>query len=319
MFYENKKVLVTGGTGFVGTNIVEALLKAKAQVVVPIHKRQASLKSKDIAFIEADLMKQKDCLKVCHGVDYVFHAAGEVSAAAATVNNPMPPIVANLILTSQILQAAWSTGIKRILIFSSSTGYPLAEHPLKENEMWASDPPPVYFGYGWMRRYFEKLATFVHSRSNTKIALVRPTAVYGKYDDFNPKTSHVIPSLIRRALARESPFTVWGTGKEVRDFLHISDLAQGCLLALEKYAVCDPVNIGYGRSVTVKEIVTIILDAVGYGEARIEFDTSKPTTVPFRAFNIEKAKRKLGFLPKVSIIDGLTDTVKWYKKIYMKL
>ena len=121
MFYKNKKVLVTGGTGFVGTHIVEALLKEKAKVVVPLHKRKPIVKNKNITFIKADLTRQANCLKVCNGVDYVFHAAGEVSAAAATVNNPMPPIVANLILTAQILQAAWSSGVTRILIFSSST------------------------------------------------------------------------------------------------------------------------------------------------------------------------------------------------------
>jgi GDP-L-fucose synthase len=314
MFYKNKKVLVTGGTGFVGTNIVEALLNEKAKIVVPLHKRKPIVKSKCITFIKADLTKQSDCLKVCRGVDYVFHAAGEVSAAAATVNNPMPPIVANLILTAQMLQAAWSSNVARILIFSSSTGYPLAKHPLKEEEMWGKEPPAVYFGYGWMRRYFEKLAAFVHSRSNTKIALVRPTAVYGRYDDFNPKTSHVIPALIRRALAKENPFVVWGTGKEVRDFLHISDLAKGCLLALEKYAVCDPVNIGCGRSITVKEIVTVILQAAGYTGATIQFDASKPATVPYRVIDTSKGKRFLGFTPAVKLEDGLRDTVDWYKK-----
>jgi GDP-L-fucose synthase len=305
---------VTGGTGFVGTHIVEALLKEHAKVVVPLHKRKPIIKNKNITFIKADLTRQTDCLKVCKGVDYVFHAAGEVSAAAATVNNPMPPIVANLILTSQILQAAWSSDVKRVMIFSSSTGYPLARHPLREDEMWKKEPPAVYFGYGWMRRYFEKMSAFVHSRSNTKIALVRPTAVYGRYDDFNPKTSHVIPALIRRALAKENPFVVWGTGKEVRDFLHISDLARGCLLALEKHAVCDPVNIGCGCGVTVKEIVMIILQAAGCPDVKIKFDTSKPTTVPYRVIDTSKAKRVLGFAPTVAFKDGLRDTVDWYKR-----
>jgi len=298
----------------VGTHIVEALLKEKAKVVVPLHKRKPIVKNKNITFIKADLTRQANCLKVCNGVDYVFHAAGEVSAAAATVNNPMPPIVANLILTAQILQAAWSSGVTRILIFSSSTGYPLAKHPLKEEEMWGKEPPAVYFGYGWMRRYFEKLAAFVHTRSNTKIALVRPTAVYGRHDDFNPKTSHVIPALIRRALAKEDPFVVWGTGKEARDFLHISDLARGCLMALEKYAVCDPVNIGCGRSMTVEEIVRVVLRAAGYSGAKILFDVSKPATVPCRVIDTSKAKKVLGFVPAVAFEDGLLDTIEWYRK-----
>ena len=314
MFYKNKKVLVTGGTGFVGTHIVEALLQEKAKIIVPLHRRKPIIKNKNITFIKADLTRQADCLKVCAGVDYAFHAAGEVSAAAATVNNPMPPITANLILTSQILQAAWSTNIKRLMIFSSSTGYPLAKHPLKEEEMWRADPPPVYFGYGWMRRYFEKLSIFVHGRSNTKIALVRPTAVYGRYDDFNPKTSHVIPALIRRAVEKQNPFKVWGTGEEVRDFLHIRDLARGCLLALEKYAVCDPINIGCGKTITVKELVTIINRAAGNKDVKLKFDHTKPATVPYRYLSVAKAKKVLRFSPAVSIADGLADTVDWYTK-----
>lgn len=314
MFYKNKKVLVTGGTGFVGTHIVEALLKEKAKIIVPVHKRKPIITHKSITFIKADLTRQSDCLKVCNGADYVFHAAGEVSAAAMTVNNPMPSIVANLVLTSQVLQAAWSLNVSRIQIFSSSTGYPLADHPLKEEEMWTKEPAPVYFGYGWMRRYFEKLAAFVHMRSNTKIALVRPTAVYGRYDDFNPKTSHVIPALIRRAVERQDPYVVWGSGEETRDFLNAVDLARGCLLALEKYACCEPINIGYGKSVKVKDVVRIINAVAGNGDAHIVFDTSKPETVSCRAFSIDKAKRILGFKPTIDIKEGLFDTVKWYQK-----
>ena len=314
MFYKDKKVLVTGGTGFVGTHFVQALLEQGARVVrIPVHKRQPLIKHESIETVSADLNNLADCLKVCEGMDYVIHAAGAVAAAGVTVTNPMSAIAANLILTVRVLEAAWSKGVKRTLIFSSgTTAYPDADYPVKEEEMWNAPPPAVYFGYGWMRRYLELLSGFVASKSDMGLAICRPTAVYGRHDDFDPKTSHVIPALIRRAVEKENPFVVWGTGNEIRDFLHVTDLVRGCLLLLEKHAKCDPVNIGYGKTVTIKEIVEIILKAAGHEDADVRFDASKPTTIPVRMVNTDKAKELLGFIHHVSLADGLKDTVDWY-------
>jgi GDP-L-fucose synthase len=308
-------VLVTGGTGFVGTHIVEELLKNGAKVRMVIHKRPPIVKDHCIETIQADLTRREDCVRVAEGVDYIFHAAGAVASAAVTTSNPMEAIITNLILTSRMLQAAWICDIERILIFSSSTGYPVTDHPIKEEEMWNGPPHPTYFGYGWMRRYLEILGEYIATKSKVKVAIVRPTAVYGRWDNFDPKTSHVIPALIRRALNKENPYIVWGTGDEVRDFLHITDLARACLLMLEKCANCDPVNIGYGEAVTIKEVVNIIIKAAGHVEADIVFDTSKPTTIPRRIVDTSKAKRLLGFEPAVSLEEGLRDTVEWYAKI----
>jgi len=314
MFYKEKVVLVTGGTGFVGTHIVQELLKHEAKVRVPIHNRPLVIKDEHIETIKADLTKQEDCLQAVKGADYIFHAAGAVAAAAVTASNPMEAIIANLVLTSRILQAAWTGNVERILIFSSSTGYPVADYPIKEEQMWSGPPHPTYFGYGWMRRYLEILGEYISSKSKVKVAIVRPTAVYGRWDNFDPKASHVIPALIRRAVEKENPYVVWGTGDEVRDFLHITDLARGCLLMLEKCADCDPVNIGYGKVVTIKEIVNMILKAAGHTDAEVIFDASKPTTIPFRMVDTSKAKKILEFEPAVSLEEGLKDTVEWYKE-----
>lgn len=315
MFYEGRLVLVTGGTGFVGTHIVQELLKQGAKVRVPIHKRPLIIQDERIETIQVDLTKQEDCQAAARGVNYIFHAAGAVAAAAVTVSNPMAAIATNLVLTVQMLQAAWTEDVERFLLFSSSTGYPAADHPVKEEEFWSGPTHPSYFGYGWMRRYLERLAEFVASKSDVRIALVRPTAVYGRWDNFDPATSHVVPALIQKAVEKQDPYEVWGSGDEVRDFLHIKDLARGCLLMLEKYATCDPVNIGYGKAVTIKEIVQIILKAAGHKNAKVEFNTSKPTTIPLRMVNTSKAKRVIGFEPQVSLQEGLSDTVKWYKQM----
>jgi GDP-L-fucose synthase len=317
MFYRDKRVLVTGGTGFVGTHFVRALLDRNAKVRIPVHNRQPHFQHEAVEPVPCDITSLDDCLRICEKVDYVIHAAGAVAAAGVTVTNPMSAIASNLILTVRILEAAWSMEVKRILIFSSgTTAYPAVDYPIKEEEMWDAPPHPVYFGYGWMRRYLELLSQFVVSKSKMSIAICRPTAVYGRYDDFNPLTSHVIPALILRAIEKQNPYVVWGTGKEIRDFLHITDLVRGCLLLLEKYAVCDPVNIGYGKSVTVKRLVEVILKATGHEKVDVEFDTSKPTTIPVRMVETTKAKEILGFEPKVSLEDGLLDTVNWYKETF---
>ncbi len=313
MFYKGKKVLITGGTGFIGVNLAQELLKRGARVKITTHNRPLPF-SMDVETVKADLFMKEDCLNAVKGMDIIFHAAGAVSAAGTTVNNPISPVCDNLVLTSRVLEAAVAEGVDRCLIFSSSTAYPEADHPIKEDEMWLAEPYKVYFGYGWMRRYLEKLGQFISLKSKVKIALVRPTAVYGRWDDFDPVTSHVIPGLIRRALSKEDPYVVWGNGNEVRDFLHVSDLARGCADMIEKYAVCDPVNIGYGKTVTIKEIVDLILRHSGYSNAKVVYDTSKPSTIPFRMVDIDKARQLLGFEPAISLEEGLKDTITWYRE-----
>jgi GDP-L-fucose synthase len=312
MYYENGVTLVTGGAGFVGTHVVAALLAQNAKVRATVHERPIIVSDPRIELIKADLTSQADCRRVMAGVTNVFHCAGAVSAAGVTVNNPMSAITQNLTLTANVLEAAWATKVARVQIFGSSTGYPVSDHPIREDEMWSGPTHPSYFGYGWMRRYLERMGEFVHQRAGeTKVVIVRPTATYGRHDNFDPAASHVIPALIRKAVDKMDPFEVWGTGDEIRDFLHIEDLARGCLLALEKLPTCDPVNIGYGKVITVREIVEDILGAVGH-KPKVFFDATKPTTIPVRMVDCGKAKAELGFEPRITLRDGLADTVRWY-------
>jgi GDP-L-fucose synthase len=314
MFYKDKKVLVAGGTGFVGTNFVEELVRQGARVRVPVHRRPLRVKSELIETVEADLSRVEDCERVCKGMQYVVHCGGAVSAAAVTNSNPMAVITINLVVTSQMLQAAWSQGVERFMLPGSTTVYPAAERPIKEEEIWTGPTYPTYFAYGWMRRYLERMAEFVAEKSLMKIALLRPTAVYGRHDDFDPVRSHVIPALIRKAAEGMNPYEVWGTGDEVRDFFHISDMVSGCLLALEKHATCEAINLGYGRGFTIKDVVQTILKESGHDKAKVVFNSSKPTTIPFRVVDITKARTVLGWEPKVTLEAGLADTIKWYRE-----
>jgi GDP-L-fucose synthase len=313
-YFDNKTVLVTGGTGFVGTNFVKELTRFNTKIIVPIHKRGLSYHSEKIQPINADLNNIDDCLKICEKVDYIFHAAGMVSAARMTVNNPMTAISTNLIVTLKVLEAAMKKNVKKILLFSSgTTGYPPYDHAVSEDEMFKEDPADIYYGYGWSRRYTEILGNFASQKSNLKVAICRPTGVYGPYDDFNPSTSHVIPALIKRALGKENPYVVWGSGEEIRDFLHVRDLVHGCFLLLEKNSNSDPVNIGSGKEYKIRDIVKTILNLTDNRDVKIKFDNTKPTTIPVRKVNVDKAKKLLGFEMKISLEDGLKETIDWYK------
>lgn len=312
-FWKDKKVLVTGGTGFVGSHFVLQLLEAGARVSVPIHRREPKAwKLGQVKTFSADLEDPRACREALAGQEIVVHAAGAVSAAGVTTgSNPLSPITTNLILTANVLEAAWAVQSERILIFGSSTGYPETSHPVAEEEMWSGPPHSSYFGYGWMRRYLEKMAEFVQLRGGRGVALVRPTATYGPFDDFEPATSHVIPALVRRAVGRETPFEVWGTGAEERDFLYIEDLVRGSLLVLEKHAVCDPVNLGYGKAILIRQIVEIILGITGHKTEPV-FRADRPTTIPRRLVDCRKAGELLGFVPRVDLVDGLQKTVYFY-------
>lgn len=312
MFFADRPCLVTGGTGFVGSHVVEALLAAGARVRGTVHRRPPKVCDPRIEWVQADLENREDCRAAMRGISCVFHCAGAVAGAANTPEWAIGAIADNLTLTTRVVQAAWAEGVERLQLFSSSTGYPSTDQAVREEDFWTGPVHPAHFGYGWMRRYMERLAEFAAMKSPLKVALVRPTAVYGPYDDFTAATSHVIPALIHRAAAGEDPFVVWGTGDEVRDFLHCADLAAGCLAMVEKHAVCDPVNIGYGEGVSIRRLVGMILDALGRSNVDIRFDPEKPTTIPVRRTDCTKAHTLLGYKPRFTVEEGLRDTVRWY-------
>ncbi len=311
-FYHNKKVLVAGGTGFFGTYVVKELLKAGAQVRITTHKRDPIIDASLVEVLKADLTRLEDAVKVCQDVDYVFNCAGGVGAAGLYDKSPISSVTNTLITGVRVLEAAWKTGVKRLLMFSSSTGYPAYEHPVKEQEFWADDPHECYLGYGWMKRYLEKLFEFADKKSDMKLSVIRPTALYGPYDNYDLGSCHVVPALIRKAVERQSPYEVWGDGSQVRDFLHARDLARASLMMLEKKADADPVNIGYGKAITVKELVDIILEAADYSDADVKFLPDKPIAIPVRTVNCDKAKNEIGFEPEISLQEGIKETVEWY-------
>lgn len=312
MFYQNKKVLVAGGNGLIGSHTIQELLLRGAEVRATIHSKTPVIVNDQVEYIQCDLTKREDCTRVVQGIDYVILCAANTSGAAVMEKNPIAHITANLLINSQILEAACLAKVSRLLFVSSTTVYPAVTYPVKEEEGFTGEPHPSYFAVGWMKRYIEKLAEFYYQRYGLKIALIRPTNVYGPYDKFDFETSHVLPALMRRAVEKQNPFEVWGDGSAVRDFIYVSDLVEALLLTLENYAECQPLNIGSGQPVTIKESVELILKLTDNPAVAI-YDASKPTTIPLRVVDLTKAETILGFKPKVSLETGLRKTIDWYR------
>ena len=317
MYFKNKKVVVTGGSGFVGTHFIEELLNRGAQVRTYVHKTPLKinpLSLKDDERIEVlqniNLEKLEDAIKLIDGADYVVHCAGYIGHPSSIATDFQLSLNQITVITN-VLEACVKTNVERFLDLNSSTGYPDRRYSITEDEYWDDEPYISYYGYGWSRRYREKMMEHLSHFSDMKILICRGTAMFGPYDNFNPKTCHVIPALINRVLSGEDPFVVWGTADVVRDFLYVRDVVDGALLVLEKGESMKPYNIGAGTAITVGDIVDSVLRATNKNP-KVVYDETKPTTIPFRMVSTERIRIELGFEPKWTFEEGIKKTVDWY-------
>ena len=309
--YKDKRVVVTGGSGFVGTHYITELLSRGANVVTHTHERPLQIQDDRIEVLEnIDLENIDDCMKLVDGADYVVHSAGKI-CHPSDVSTDFQVALNQIAVITNVLEASYKSNVKGFVDVNSSTGYPDRRYAITEDEFWDDEPHESYFGYGWMRRYREKLMEFVTGFSDLKIALSRGTAMYGPYDNYDIKTCHVIPALINRVLSGEDPFVVWGTPDVVRDFLYVRDVVDGALLVLEKGESMRPYNVGAGSTVTVGDIVNAVLKATDKNP-KVVYDETKPTTIPFRMVSTERIQNELGFKPKYTFVEGIKKTVEWY-------
>ena len=312
-FLKGKKVVVTGGSGFLGTHFLKELVNRGARVRTSTNKSLLQYESDEvIVYRGLDLMNLDDCIKLTEGADYVIHCAGEV-AHPSSVPTDVQISLKQLNLIGNVLEACGKNGVKKFLDLNSSTGYPDIRRPITEDEYWIDEPYKSYYGYGWMRRYREKLMEHVSKFSGLEIGLARCTAIFGPHDNFNLKTCHVVPALIKRVLSDENPFIAWGSPDVVRDFLYVKDVVNGALLILEKGESMRPYNLGYGGGITIGQILDTILKVTNK-KPEVIWDDSKPTTIPFRAVSTDRIKNELGFEPKYSFEEGIKETIEWYIK-----
>lgn len=316
MFFKNKKILVAGGSGFVGVNLIQRLLDQGAQVTATLHKKDAVIKNDHVKYVRVDLEKPEDCKLVCEGIDHVFMCAANTSGAAVMEKTPLVHLTPNIRMNLNMLEAAYAAKIQKFLFISTNTVYPVAEHPVKEDEVATGDFFYKYFIVGWMKRFTEICCQMYAEKIKDpmKVVVVRPANMYGEFDDFEWETSHVIPALIRRFVERHKPVEVWGDGLDLKEFIYVQDFIDGMLLAMEKIDSFDPINIAVGKPCTVRDVINIIKRAANYEDAEIIYDATKPSMIRKRLIDPKKAKDLLGFEAKTSLEDGITKTVQWYRE-----
>jgi len=306
-FYQGKKVLVTGGTGLIGRPLVELLMGLGAIV------RIASLDDparapRGVEFSRVDLRDFNECVKVVEGCDYVFQLAGVKGSPAMTKQRPASFFVPTMMFNANMMEAARRQRVKRYL-FTSSIGVYSPAEVFHEEDVWKTFPSDNDRFAGWAKRMGELQAEAYQIEYGwDKISIVRPANVYGPYDNFDPNSAMVIPSLIYRALSGENPLVVWGDGSAIRDFIHAKDVARGMILVMEKgYNL--PVNLGSGASVSVRNIAEIIAENIP--SLKLEWDITKPSGDVKRLMDTTRAE-SIGIKPEISLREGISETIKWF-------
>ena len=282
-----------------------------------VHTRPLRFEDPSVEVVNADLTRAEDCRRAVEGVDIVFMCAANTAGAAVMASTPLVQVTPNILMNSQLLEAAYRAGVKKFVFLSSSAAYPPSgDRPVEEREMFQGDPYDVYFAVGWMKRYTEVLCRMYSEKITPRMpcVVVRPSNLFGPYDKYDPRTSHMMAALIRRAVERQNPYVVWGTGEDVRDMIYVDDFIDGLLLAAEKIHSFEPVNIASGRGVSIREIIKIILEEDGFTDTEVRFDASKPSMAPVRLIDTRKAECLLGFKSGTDLRKGIGKTLQWYRQ-----
>ena len=314
--FKGCRCLVAGASGFLGGAISRRLLGQGALVRGVRHTKLPTFHHQNLTWEQADLRDPTACQSLMKGIDFLFICAASTAGAKVIRETPMVNVTPNVIMNTYLLEAAHAAYVKKTLFISSGAAYPtLGDRPLSEDDMFNGDPPDVYFHAGWMKRYAELLCRTYAEKIQRPMpcVVVRPSNVYGPGDKFDWDRSHVTAAQLRRVIDRQAPVTVWGTGEDVRDLIYIDDFVEGALAA---FSVCDPyfcVNICSGKSYSVREIVETAIELDGYQDAKLVFDTAKPSTIAKRTFSPNLARQRLAFEATVSLRDGLFRTITWYR------
>jgi len=311
------KILICGATGFIGRNIADSLTKRDDFEVYGTYLNSASLNNPKIKMIQADLTNKDDVNRAVKGMDIIIQAAATTSGAKDIVNKPYYHVTDNAVMNSLIFRSAYEYKVSHVLFFSCTVMYQSSKVPVKETDFDANQEIfPKYFGVGWTKVYIEKMAEFYSRIGNTKYTIIRHSNIYGHYDKFDLEKSHVFGATISKVMTSDDggEIVVWGTGKEERDLLCVSDLVNFVGIAIKKQkSKFELFNVGYGRSISVKELVKKIIIRSGKN-IKIKYDLTKPSIETKLCLDITKAKYMLGWSPNVSLDNGIKKTIQWYIK-----
>ena len=302
----NKKILVTGGAGFLGNYIVQKLVARgvpEARITIPRSR-------------EIDLRLWENCLKITQNQDIVIHAAAKVGGIGLNREKPGELFYDNLIMGIQLMEAARQNGIKKFIALGTICAYPkFTSVPFKEDNLWSGYPEETNAPYGLAKKMLLVQAQAYRQQYGFRAIYLLPVNLYGPGDDFDPLTSHVIPALIKKVAdakkEKKDFIEVWGTGTPSREFLYVEDAAEGVVRATEHYDKPDPVNLGSGREITIKDLVELICRLMEY-KGEIRWNSSMPDGQPRRQLDISRAEQEFGFRATTSFEEGLKKTIEWH-------
>lgn len=306
-WFAKRRFLVTGGAGFLG-GVLVPLLRERGAAHVGVVRRS-----------EHDLRDPRACRAAIeeHAPDVVVHLAAAVGGIGANRDNPGTFFHDNMAMGLHLVEACRAANVEKIVVAGTVCAYPKhVSVPFSEDDLWNGYPEETNAPYGVAKRALAVMLDAYHRQHGLASAFLVPANLYGPRDDIDLHSSHVIPALIRKMVdareAGDASVTLWGDGSPSREFLHVSDCAEGLALACERLDEPVPVNLGTGRETAIRALAETIRDIVGF-EGTIEWDTSKPNGQPRRCLDISRARRLLGFEPRITLEDGLAETVRWYE------
>ncbi|MBI4314277.1 MAG: NAD-dependent epimerase/dehydratase family protein [Candidatus Omnitrophica bacterium] len=320
VFWKGQRVVVTGGSGFIGSHMVEQLVAQEAHVTVVDNISRGKLENLRevrgrIQIQSVDLRNVEAASQIFRGHDIVIHLAARVAGVSHNQAHPAEMFYKNSMINIQVLEAARLAGVTRFEAVSTACVYPRdCIIPTPESEGFRGDPEPSNLGYGWSKRMLEIQARLYAEEYKMEIGVVRPYNAYGPRDHFDTATSHVIPALIRRVLEGEDPVVVWGGGEQTRAFLYVDDFARGILEAAQRHRLPDPVNLGTREEISIRDLIHLIVEISGKNP-EIVFDRSKPSGQPRRNCDTGKSEQLVGFRARVSLQEGLRRTIAWYQGV----
>lgn len=307
-FFEDKSIVVTGGAGFLGSEVVRRLEAAGCRKIVVPRSREFDLTQEGAIRRLLELAQP----------DLVLHLAAVVGGIGANRLHPGEFFYKNLIMGTQLIEMSRQYKVSKFVAIGTICSYPkFTSVPFKEEELWNGYPEETNAAYGLAKKMMLVQSQSYRQEYGFNSIFLLPVNLYGPGDNFDLQTSHVIPALIRKCLEAkqrgDSEIEVWGTGKVSREFLYVADAAEGILLAAEHYNRSEPVNLGVGREILIKDLVHLISDLTGF-RGSIRFDPSRPDGQPRRCLNSDRAEKEFGFKARTSLEEGLRKTIDWYCK-----
>lgn len=307
-FWRNKKILVAGGAGFLGSHVVKELLKLgvkKENIFIPRSKTD-------------DLRNLLNVQRVVKGKDIVIHLAAKVGGIGFNKEHPAEMFYDNIVMGTQLMHEAWRAGVKKFVAIGTICCYPkYTPVPFKEEDLWNGYPEETNAPYGLAKKMLLVQAQAYRQQYGFNAIFILPVNLYGPSDNFDPESSHVIPALIKKFVdakkKNKDHVEVWGTGKATREFFHVEDAARAIVLATERYNKEDPINIGAGFEMSIKNLVKEVKHLVGY-KGKVVWDKTKPDGQPRRRVDTSKAYNEFAFKAEKKFDEGLSEEIRWYEE-----